>query len=199
MTSEDIERVLMAYLTEPPTVSGDGVPIPPLYPIRYLLASYARATYEGRSLSTMKDTALAERAYDLLQYAKSLCVSYVGMTLTMDMFPQPEDAQQRGTLQLLDALDGTLSAAGAAAGSPLMPPGFLEDLANRFVEEGLSEMIIPAIQELGRRVLGKSPLSLEIGTPLQILGALMAVKNIAKVVCEVRRTESGTEAQEKWL
>ncbi len=58
---------------------------------------------------------------------------------------QPEVAQQRGALQLLDSLDRR-EGAGPANATP-MPVGFLEDFAQRFEQEGL-EMVVEPIGAL---------------------------------------------------
>jgi hypothetical protein len=81
ITSDTLERVLMARLLEPPASY-------PLATVPYLLGCYGRAYNESRALSSLKEQALADKAYETLQYAKSLCVSYVGHTLLLDMFPQ---------------------------------------------------------------------------------------------------------------
>lgn len=72
---------------------------------------------------------------------------------------QPPEASRRGALQLLDALDAASPAAsdgfgglgGSASGSAgqppggaaRMPPGFLEDFAARFADEGLENIVAP--------------------------------------------------------
>lgn len=55
---------------------------------------------------------------------------------------QPPAAQQRGSAQLLDAMmgDGMPSAGLEPQG---MPVGFLDDWAERFAEENLSDMLQP--------------------------------------------------------
>eukprot|EP00887_Chlorella_sp_A99_P007091 scaffold2.g7091.t1 len=131
LSSDTVERVLMARLSSPPAAY-------PQWPVHYLLGCYARAS------------------------GGWLAVSYTGLTLSLDMFPQPPEAQQRGALQLLDALDAAAAAAaagglagpaapggGGASGAPPpggavpMPPGFLEDYAARFEEEGLEGAVEP--------------------------------------------------------
>ena len=56
---------------------------------------------------------------------------------------QPDMASQRGALQLLDALDRKGGKTPAHPAYP-MPTGFLEDLAARFENEGLEDMLGPS-------------------------------------------------------
>lgn len=51
---------------------------------------------------------------------------------------QPDAAQKRGALQLLDALEARFS---STADRVQMPPQFLEQFAARFEEEGLSPIV----------------------------------------------------------
>lgn len=56
---------------------------------------------------------------------------------------QPEVAQQRGALQLLDSLDSREGAGPSNANATPMPVGFLEDFAQRFEQEGLEVVVEP--------------------------------------------------------
>jgi hypothetical protein len=71
---------------------------------------------------------------------------------------QPHAARQRGALQLLDSLDAAAAASAAVSGFggsagpssastsggvAALPPGFLEDFAARFAEEGLTDIVAP--------------------------------------------------------
>jgi len=56
---------------------------------------------------------------------------------------QADVASQRGALQLLDALDKKGGKTPAHPAYP-MPTGFLEDLATRFENEGLEDMLGPS-------------------------------------------------------
>ncbi len=62
---------------------------------------------------------------------------------------QPDMASQRGALQLLDALDRKGRKSPAHPSHP-MPTGFLEDLAARFENEGLEDMLGPSGVALSR-------------------------------------------------
>ena len=68
-------------------------------------------------------------------------------------------ASQRGALQLLDALDRKGGQTPAHAAYP-MPTGFLEDLAARFENEGLEDMLGPS---------GAEPISLQGSSAVSVL------------------------------
>ena len=80
LNRDNLERVLMARLME---VEDDV-----LWPWHYLLACYSRATDEFRSAVFLNDRAAVDRVQCTMIYAKELIVSYSGLLLTMDMFPQ---------------------------------------------------------------------------------------------------------------
>ena len=81
------------------------------------------------------------------------------MATTCCLPVQPPEACQRGALQLLDSLDAAASSSsslglagpsissgsgsGAPGGAVPMPPGFLEDFAARFADEGLPDLLAP--------------------------------------------------------
>ena len=77
---DNLERVLMARLMEAPAVAQ--------WPLHYLLACYSRASDEFRASAGIKDAAAVQRVQESLLYSKQLIVSYSGLLLTMDMFPQ---------------------------------------------------------------------------------------------------------------
>ena len=79
LSKDNLERALMAKLME--GFSEE-------WPLHYLTASYNRLSDELRSLTTIGDQAVLERVTDTLIYGKQLTVSYSGLLLTMDMFPQ---------------------------------------------------------------------------------------------------------------
>eukprot|EP00951_Prasinocladus_malaysianus_P046943 scaffold648216_cov53-Prasinocladus_malaysianus.AAC.1 len=85
LDSESLERVLWARLSFIPA----GYPQTPL---AYLMGCYTRATSELRPRSAASPggrNAEAQQALtDALVYAKQLIVSYTGLMLNMDMFPQ---------------------------------------------------------------------------------------------------------------
>ena len=73
----------MSRLTDPPP----GYPQPPL---AYLLGCYARASAASRSLPALSDKQALAQLQATVAAAKALVVSYAGLMLTMDMFPQVE-------------------------------------------------------------------------------------------------------------
>lgn len=79
LSRDNLERALMARLMD--EVSSE-------WPLHYLMASYNRLSDELRSLTTIGDQAVLERVTDTLIYGKQLTVSYSGLLLSMDMFPQ---------------------------------------------------------------------------------------------------------------
>ncbi|GAB4813256.1 hypothetical protein N2152v2_000302, partial [Parachlorella kessleri] len=110
LSGNNLERVLMARLSDPPSAY-------PQWPVHYLIGCYARAAEELRSVSHLKSPGDQARLAEALGLARQLAVSYVGLTLYMDMFPQPPHAQQRGALQLLDSVEkASTSAASGTAG-----------------------------------------------------------------------------------
>ena len=58
------------------------------WPLHYLMASYNRLSEALRSLTTIRDQEELQRMTDTLIYGKQLTVSYSGLLLNMDMFPQ---------------------------------------------------------------------------------------------------------------
>ena len=79
LSRDNLERALMAKLMEDITEE---------WPLHYLMASYNRLSDELRFLTTIGDQAVLERVTDTLIYGKQLTVSYSGLLLSMDMFPQ---------------------------------------------------------------------------------------------------------------
>ncbi|GAB4822698.1 hypothetical protein N2152v2_009744 [Parachlorella kessleri] len=145
LSGNNLERVLMARLSDPPSAY-------PQWPVHYLIGCYARAAEELRSVSHLKSPGDQARLAEALGLARQLAVSYVGLTLYMDMFPQAS-----GTAGLAGAMSrvpraaaavpagSTSSGGGGGGGLPggavPAPPGFLEDFGARFEEEGLQEVV----------------------------------------------------------
>ncbi|KAK9804240.1 hypothetical protein WJX72_002942 [[Myrmecia] bisecta] len=189
---DNLERVLMSRLME-----GAGVSYPQP-PLQYLLGCYARALEEFRASSTLKDKAALEGLQQALQFGRELIVSYAGLLLTIEMFPQPAEAQQRGPLQLLDSLTQRESSGSVVA----MPAGFLEELAIRFEGEGLEQILEPVARELARRLVGLSPLGGFQG-PMQILQQLTGIKPLARTFTKLPawlpRIQNGRSVQRESL
>jgi hypothetical protein len=81
MDRDLLDRLLTARLSDVP--SGY-----PQAPFPYLLGCYRRAAEELRSARGLKDPQSAARVADLLVYCMELIVSYSGLMLFMEMFPQ---------------------------------------------------------------------------------------------------------------
>ena len=56
---------------------------------------------------------------------------------------QGEEEQKRGALALLDAMDRRNGVAELDGNPASMPPGFLEQYAAQYEEDGLAEVILP--------------------------------------------------------
>lgn len=192
LCKDTLERSLVSRLSNPPLDHAK------IWPIHYLIRSYGRAVDELRSVGLIKDEALRQVVIDTLQTAKQLIVSYSGLMLTTEgLFPQPEEANKRGALQLLDSLEvfyeqGISHTSMSSNNSVLtqikcqtmvtpMPPGYLEDYAVRFEEEGLDEVVSIIAKHIMQRFEGMSLLA-EYTTPLAVLERLFSVKSIAKAL-----------------
>ena len=77
---ENLERALMARLMEDDLSSE--------WPLHYLMASYDRLSENLRSSTTIRDQDELNKMTSTLIYGKQLTVSYSGLLLNMDMFPQ---------------------------------------------------------------------------------------------------------------
>ncbi len=77
---ENLERALMARLMEDDLSSE--------WPLHYLMASYDRLSEHLRSSTTIRDQDELNKMTSTLIYGKQLTVSYSGLLLNMDMFPQ---------------------------------------------------------------------------------------------------------------
>jgi hypothetical protein len=77
---DNLERALMARLMEADGSSG--------WPLHYLMACYSRLSDELRALTTIRNQAEIESITSTLIYSKQLTVSYSGLLINMDMFPQ---------------------------------------------------------------------------------------------------------------
>ena len=73
----------MARLMEDP---GDQ------WPVFYLVGCYARASSEFRAASALRSPTAAAAVQAALSLSKQLAVSYSGLLLTMDLFPQARAA-----------------------------------------------------------------------------------------------------------
>ena len=80
MRKDNLERVLMARLMQPPAEAP--------WPVFYLIGCYSRASDVIRESTSARDPAAQARVQDALVFTKELAVSYAGLMLGMDMFPQ---------------------------------------------------------------------------------------------------------------
>lgn len=186
LNSDNVERALMARLSQPPA----GVT---QWPVHYLISVYCRAIDEQRSASALKpEAAAAVRA--TLGLCRQLAVSYAGLTLMMGLFPQPREAEERGPLQLLDAMLASSSASAAAGlggsgysaeaqgGAVPVPQTFLEEFGARFGdEEGLEEVLQPIVAQLMKRASTVSLMGDYQGA-INLLARLALVKPLAKAL-----------------
>lgn len=142
---ETVERALMARLTSPPQRY-------PQWPIHYLIGCHRRSLEAQKMVSakTGGDSVLMEA----LVLVQQLTVSYVGFILHLGMFPQPQEAESRSSLQLMDALlMSTTSSMGGPAESlitadirswtkfEVMAPSFMDEFLERFMGEGVEESV----------------------------------------------------------
>jgi hypothetical protein len=180
-----LERALFARLN---TASGDFPAEwqhdPELAPFPWLLASYNRCDVETRKTRS-RDMAFATATSETLGNCFDMCVSYSGLVLnpaTQGMFPQPAQNEQRGALQLFDALAGTGSFAELTnqwGGS--LPNGFLNHFGDTLQNEGLSEILTPVLAQLPLMIKRLSPLG-DTHNPLNVLVSIAMSKPCALVL-----------------
>ena len=142
---ETVERALMARLTSPPQIY-------PQWPIHYLIGCHRRSLEAQKTVSGRMggDSAVMEA----LVLVQQLAVSYVGFILHLGMFPQPQEAESRSALQIVDALlMSTVSSMGGSAESlipsdirsltkfEVMAPSFMDEFLERFMDEGIEESV----------------------------------------------------------
>ena len=192
----------MARLSDPPSTY-------PQWPVQYLLGCYARALEEARSASLLKAPTDQQALVETLTLSRRLAVSNAGFIITMEMFPQPPEAQLRGALQLFDSL---LAAAGGTSSSssslpsfsPLpaqqpepfipsrvtsltqvtpMPPAFLEDFVMRFADE--QDLIAQVFERIVPALMKKLSVISALGdysVPMSVLERLMGSKVVASAL-----------------
>lgn len=81
LCQDNVERALMARLSVESPAGGQ-------WPVHYLISLYGRATDELRSVTLLKQEGQRAALTETLQLCRQLAVSYAGLTLTLDMFPQ---------------------------------------------------------------------------------------------------------------
>jgi ubiquitin conjugation factor E4 B len=182
LSRDSIERVFMQRLS---TIYAGYDP-----PFSYLVGCYRRALEEARKAQIMKDKIILAEILDALQQVKELAVSYAVLVLAHaeDInFPQPPEPSLSPNMQFLTLILGDLSPnmgydTFASSGSTL-PPGFLDDLINRFENEpeGLKNVFEQLFKDLQGSVMKISPLGPFQGY-LRALGMLVSHSSLALVL-----------------
>ncbi|CAK9231327.1 unnamed protein product [Sphagnum troendelagicum] len=182
LSRDSIERVFMQRLS---TIYAGYDP-----PFSYLVGCYRRALEEARKAQIMKDKIILAEILDALQQVKELAVSYAVLVLAHaeDInFPQPPEPSLSPNMQFLALILGDLSPnmgydTFASSGSTL-PPGFLDDLINRFENEpeGLKNVFEQLFKDLQGSVMKISPLGPFQGY-LRALGMLVSHSSLALVL-----------------
>ncbi|KAJ2908961.1 Ubiquitin conjugation factor E4, partial [Coemansia aciculifera] len=166
-----MERVLVARL-EADEVAASGVGV-----FGYLLSSWRAVRTVVENLSGAKgkalDAAVREERIGVLRALQALLVSYMGLALQVpDMFAQ---IGQPGQRIIVDAL---LAESGESDVSEL-----LAELATRFAQDGLPDVLAPVVGELGLRALVRSNRSLlqpGFRSLLEALETLTAPRDLAQ-------------------
>jgi ubiquitin conjugation factor E4 B len=182
LSRDSIERVFMERLS---TIYAGYDP-----PFSYLVGCYRRALEEARKAQIMKDKIILAEILDALQQVKELAVSYAVLVLAHaeDInFPQSPEPSLAPNMQFLALILGDLSPnmgydTFASSGSTL-PPGFLDDLINRFENEpeGLKNVFEQLFKDLQGSVMKISPLGPFQGY-LRALGMLVSHPSLALVL-----------------
>ena len=180
-----LERALFARLS----TSVEELPQqwqhdPEAAPFPWLLSSYNRCDTETRKTRS-RDEAFAVQVSECLSNCFDLCISYSGLLLNPEMagmFPQPNANEQRGPLQLFDAMVGTGAFAELSNqfGGGL-PNGFITHFGQKLENEGLSEILTPILTQLPNLIKNISPLG-EIHKPLSVLCGIAQSKPCALVL-----------------
>ncbi|KAF9194266.1 hypothetical protein BGZ51_000426 [Haplosporangium sp. Z 767] len=131
----------------------------------------------GRS-KTLPANVIEERV-QTLNMSKSLLVSYAGLVLQMpDMFPQMQSATPLGAQQLVERLFADQDTASG------IPTEFLNDLATRFKDDGLENIIQPLISGISARARTATILT-DWRAPIRALMMLVDIPTIAAVIPQV--------------
>ena len=135
---------------------------------RYLVGVFGRAGEETRRLPSGRERGENESIENAMNGVRDLCISYIVLIFNMpEMFPQPQEAMQRGRLQLLDVL---LEAHGS------VPPGFLHAIADRCTTDAeIDELMFPTFDALPGLVHGVSLLGNFGGLSVALGGLLRAL------------------------
>ncbi|KAJ2148819.1 Ubiquitin conjugation factor E4 [Coemansia sp. RSA 564] len=199
ITTQVFERVLVARLDEDMVVAS-GISV-----FEYLVGSWQMSQTVVSNLCGAKgkalDLAVREARVQALREAQLLLVSYMGLSLQIpDMFPQQG---RSGRAIIVDALLADPNANANSLAEQL--PELLSQLAARFANDGLPEVIAPAISELGLRTLQRANRSLlqpgfrsilaaldTLTTNRQIAAAIPHMPTFDPEECNGRRMQTGT-------
>ncbi|GBG72540.1 hypothetical protein CBR_g12111 [Chara braunii] len=189
-----IERVLMDRLTN--QASCHAVE----HPVDYLINCYRRILEESRKVQGMKNKTLSVELQEALSSVKELVVSYTGLLqIHPDMFPQPGGHQPIPSFRRLVAFitgggsggyggdltdiafSGSSTSEGSGSSGLSLPPGFLDQLVQRFDGEGLEDIFRPVFAEILAPYHRISPLG-PFHRPLQVMVMLVSYPPLAKVL-----------------
>ncbi|KAJ2747151.1 Ubiquitin conjugation factor E4 [Coemansia sp. BCRC 34301] len=198
ITRATMERVLVARL-EPDNVAASRISV-----FDYLLGSWRAVRVVTENLSGAKgralDAAVREMRVGVLRDLQALLVSYMGLALQVpDMFARVGRPGQR---TIVDAL---LAESTDDDANKAVVPELVTELIARFAEDGLAEVLVPIVGELGLRSLARSNRSLlhpGFRKLLEALETLTGHRELARAFvhmstfdpdeCSGRRMQTGT-------
>ncbi|KAK9806446.1 hypothetical protein WJX73_007867 [Symbiochloris irregularis] len=163
-----LSRALMITLRK-----GDLTPPGKVY-LPHVAQEIAEEQGQASSDAVLLSAETVERTLMAFLLNPSDPTSRPGLCLTLNMFPQPPEAERLGKLQLYESLK--------SRAEPL-PAGFLDDLGARFEDEGLQDLIEPTGMAAAKALMDKSLLD-NFQTPLNLLLQLFSVKSIAAALAK---------------
>ncbi|KAI9183809.1 Ubiquitin conjugation factor E4 [Blastocladiella emersonii ATCC 22665] len=168
-TASILERVLVAKLSDPANAELPTGAVP------YLLAVYSRAHEIWANLQAKSKAVDLPQRLQVLQSAKALVVSYVGIVLMLpDMFPQPDVSIGSGSADIVAAL---------LAGSIDM--ALVRDLVERYAgDDGKDQVLYPLLNafatEMRNLKLTGNPTRL-----FAVFGELLSLPNVPQLITEL--------------
>lgn len=151
-----IERALMSRLADPPHQCRQ-------WPIHYLIGCHRRSI-EQKMTTGATDEAAAQLK-KCLTLVRELSVSYIGCILSLQMFPQPREAEERGAAQILDAMlvSCVQQVAGGAVFDSVVPQEIqnlteIERMSSVFMDDFVARLndnagLESIINDIGMRLL----------------------------------------------
>lgn len=169
-----------------------------IWPVQYLIGCHRRSIeiYQRIQSDTSLSEADREALLNALQLGRQLSISYSGFILQMHMFPQPEEAENRGSGQILDSylMASSVFDGGAMHGS-LIPDDvmnattieaihaeFLHDFILRFADDGVADVI----DQLGSsiiQILSRISILGNYGSALAVLSNILSNSSVATHIC----------------